>query len=80
MVEEINWKEILDSSAQLIAEHGKKIKALEVKVENLRVGNILEKQVIKRIDALESALKDVAEMIFDEDDYKEWLKQLEAKK
>jgi len=29
MGEEVNWKIILDSLAQLVAEHGKRIKALE---------------------------------------------------
>jgi len=37
MAEEINWKIILDSSAQLIAEHGKKIKALKEKVKDLEM-------------------------------------------
>lgn len=46
-----------------------KIEALEEKVLKVR----------KRNEVLEAALRDTSAMIFDDDDYQEWTKQLEAK-
>jgi len=44
MSEEINWKIILDSLAQLIAEHGKRLKALESVLNEII--NVLYKQTL----------------------------------